>query len=138
MALLIRDRCIGCSACVAARPVDAVKGEKGHIHTIDASQCIECGACGRVCPAGAVEDMYGTVIQRVPRKEWLVPHISISACVSCENCVEVCPVGALVMVDDEYYGRLIPALAFPKSCVSCWRCVENCQFEAITMHKLVL
>jgi Na+-translocating ferredoxin:NAD+ oxidoreductase subunit B len=138
MALCIRDRCNGCTDCVSVCPVSAISGEPGMLHHIDRALCIECGACGRVCPLGAVEDVQGHVIEKVARSEWLVPHISIQACLSCENCVLACPVDALVMVFDEYHGRRIPALAFPRSCVSCRWCVESCQFSAITMHRLVL
>ncbi len=138
MALLISDRCIGCTACISVCPVAAIQGKRKELHRIDAAICIECGACGRVCPVGAVEDVSGTVVENLPRSEWLVPHINITKCVACENCVNICPTKALVMIDDEYQGRWIPALAYPKSCVSCGWCVENCQFGAITMHKLVL
>ncbi|MGM0431858.1 MAG: 4Fe-4S binding protein [Spirochaetota bacterium] len=138
MALVIRERCIGCGACAAVCPTSAISGEKGELYRIDPYICIECGACGRVCPAAAVEDVEGNIIEKVPRSQWLVPHISLPSCVSCEKCVEVCPSGALIMVSDEYHGRLIPALAYPKSCVSCRWCYENCQFDAILMHELVL
>lgn len=138
MSLQINERCTSCAACVQLCPTSAILPVEGGPYRIDRALCIECRACGRVCTADAVTDLSGTVIPTVARRDWLIPHFLIDRCLSCEECVQTCPVSILVMKDDEYHQRLIPALAFPKSCISCWWCVEACQFDAITMHKLVL
>jgi len=46
--------CVGCTACVAACPCDALQmtvSENGfYISQLDSSRCTQCGACTRVCP----------------------------------------------------------------------------------------
>lgn len=50
----IVDTCVGCGACQAECPVDAIK--EGDIFVIDPDQCIECGACQGVCPTDSIVD----------------------------------------------------------------------------------
>lgn len=52
MAYVISDDCVGCGACAANCPVEAIK-EDGNKMVIDAEACIECGSCASVCPVGA-------------------------------------------------------------------------------------
>ena len=55
MALLDLDksRCIGCGACVAECPVDALDLVDGLV-VINHEKCIRCGKCVRVCPTNAL------------------------------------------------------------------------------------
>lgn len=46
------DECLGCGACAAECPVEAIS-EKDGKYVIDADKCIECGACAGTCPVGA-------------------------------------------------------------------------------------
>lgn len=51
-ALLFRDRCIGCGACVMVCPTGAARLLDGRA-CVDRSACESCGACAVVCPTGA-------------------------------------------------------------------------------------
>jgi NADH-quinone oxidoreductase subunit F len=48
------EKCTGCTVCVKSCPVDAIKGERKSVHTIDTSICAKCGKCVTVCTFGAV------------------------------------------------------------------------------------
>jgi ferredoxin len=52
MAYIISDECIGCGACAAVCPTEAIS-ESGDKYVIDKEKCIECGACEGECPVGA-------------------------------------------------------------------------------------
>ncbi|MDG6224582.1 MAG: 4Fe-4S binding protein [Candidatus Thermoplasmatota archaeon] len=47
------DTCIGCGACVATCPVQALSME-GDKAKVDAELCVDCGACIGVCPVNAL------------------------------------------------------------------------------------
>ena len=48
-----KDTCIGCEACVAACPVQALSMVDGKADVDDAT-CVDCGACVGVCPVQAL------------------------------------------------------------------------------------
>jgi NADH:ubiquinone oxidoreductase subunit F (NADH-binding)/(2Fe-2S) ferredoxin len=48
------EKCIGCTACSKACPVNAISGEVKKSHIIDRKKCIKCGACETSCKFGAV------------------------------------------------------------------------------------
>ena len=52
----ITEKCVGCTACKKACPVDAIKGTPKNKHEIDQAICIKCGACYKVCKFKAVKD----------------------------------------------------------------------------------
>jgi len=43
-------KCVGCLLCLKNCPVNAISGERKHVHVIDQDLCIKCGACLDVCP----------------------------------------------------------------------------------------
>ena len=52
MAYVISDECIGCGACAADCPVEAIAEGDGK-YVIDAEKCLDCGACAGSCPVDA-------------------------------------------------------------------------------------
>lgn len=133
MALYIHETCVGCGACLRICPVDAVSGKQKKQHEIDRYRCIECSACGRVCPTGSITDIFGEVIEKLPRTAWDMPKIDREACTACGICAEVCPTGAMEM---EKQGDVrFAAVRHPSSCISCEWCYDNCMFSAIEMKE---
>ena len=51
---VITDKCIGCSACSRACPVNAISGEIKKKFEIDQEKCIKCGKCFGTCKFGAI------------------------------------------------------------------------------------
>lgn len=48
------EKCIGCTACSKACPVNAISGEVKKAHVVDKEKCIKCGACEQKCKFSAV------------------------------------------------------------------------------------
>ncbi|MCU0376656.1 MAG: NADH-quinone oxidoreductase subunit NuoF [Bacteroidales bacterium] len=51
---VIPDKCVGCTACARACPVNAISGERKEVHFIDQDKCIKCNACFEKCKFAAV------------------------------------------------------------------------------------
>ncbi|VYU27469.1 4Fe-4S dicluster domain-containing protein [Clostridium tertium] len=51
---VITDNCIGCTKCLRACPVLAIKGKLREMHTINQERCIKCGLCFEACPTKAI------------------------------------------------------------------------------------
>lgn len=47
------EKCIGCSACVSACPVEAISIVDGKAK-VDEEKCVGCSACVSVCPVEAI------------------------------------------------------------------------------------
>lgn len=53
MAYKISDECIGCGACAATCPTEAIYEGDGKFE-IDADKCVDCGSCAAGCPVEAI------------------------------------------------------------------------------------
>lgn len=51
---ILEDKCIGCTACAKACPVNAISGSVKAVHVIDQDKCIKCGQCLAKCKFSAI------------------------------------------------------------------------------------
>jgi len=54
VALIDETRCIGCTLCIEACPVDAIVGAARLMHTVIARECIGCKLCLPPCPVDCI------------------------------------------------------------------------------------
>ena len=54
VAVVDEARCIGCTRCIDACPVDAIVGAQGLMHTVIASWCTGCELCLPPCPVDCI------------------------------------------------------------------------------------
>ena len=55
VALIDESRCIGCTLCIPACPVDAIVGARRLMHTVVEPWCIGCGLCLAPCPVDCID-----------------------------------------------------------------------------------
>ena len=55
VALIDEARCIGCTRCIDACPVDAISGAQGMMHTVIAAYCTGCELCLPACPVDCID-----------------------------------------------------------------------------------
>jgi len=63
VAVVDEARCIGCTRCIDACPVDAIIGAQGVMHTVVEPWCIGCELCLPPCPVDCIDML-------APRGEW--------------------------------------------------------------------
>jgi Na+-translocating ferredoxin:NAD+ oxidoreductase subunit B len=54
IALIDEKRCIGCTLCIEACPVDAIVGTAKRMHTVIATECTGCRLCLPPCPVDCI------------------------------------------------------------------------------------
>lgn len=52
---ILKDKCIGCTACARVCPVKCISGAPKQVHEINQAECIKCGACMNACKFSAIE-----------------------------------------------------------------------------------
>jgi electron transport complex protein RnfB len=55
VALIDESRCIGCTLCIDACPVDAIVGASQRMHTVVEPWCIGCRLCVPPCPVDCID-----------------------------------------------------------------------------------
>jgi len=55
LALIDESRCIGCTLCIQACPVDAIVGAAKFMHTVIAEECTGCELCLPPCPVDCID-----------------------------------------------------------------------------------
>jgi len=65
VALIDESRCIGCTLCIAACPVDAIIGARALMHTVAEAWCIGCRLCLPPCPVDCIE-----MVAPAPGSRW--------------------------------------------------------------------
>ncbi len=55
VAVIDEQRCIGCTLCIQACPVDAILGAAKHMHTVIESECTGCELCLPPCPVDCID-----------------------------------------------------------------------------------
>lgn len=54
VAVIDENRCIGCTLCIQACPVDAILGAAKQMHTVIAQECTGCELCLAPCPVDCI------------------------------------------------------------------------------------
>ncbi len=65
VAVIDESRCIGCTLCISACPVDAIIGASKRMHSVVASHCTGCDLCLPPCPVDCI-----SMVPVMPAREW--------------------------------------------------------------------
>jgi len=70
------SKCIGCTLCIQACPVDAIVGSAKKMHTIIARECTGCELCVPACPVDCIDSWEHPAANTNPSGKW--PGISVA------------------------------------------------------------
>jgi Na+-translocating ferredoxin:NAD+ oxidoreductase subunit B len=77
VAVIDEARCIGCTLCIQACPVDAIAGAPKQMHTVIARECTGCDLCVPPCPVDCIDMV--PVKQDILTWKWPYPEQRIEA-----------------------------------------------------------
>jgi electron transport complex protein RnfB len=68
LAVIDEQRCIGCTLCIQACPVDAIAGAAKWMHTVIAAECTGCELCLPPCPVDCIDliEVDQSTARRIP------------------------------------------------------------------------
>lgn len=72
VAVIDEQRCIGCTLCIQACPVDAIVGAAKQMHTVVAGECTGCDLCRPPCPVDCIDMV--PVQQDIRTWKWPFPE----------------------------------------------------------------
>ncbi|MDS4026971.1 MAG: electron transport complex subunit RsxB [Candidatus Contendobacter sp.] len=75
VAVIDEQRCIGCTLCIQACPVDAILGAAKHMHTVIARECTGCELCVAPCPVDCIQ--MTPVAETIMTWKWAYPGAAV-------------------------------------------------------------
>ncbi|MGD9265391.1 MAG: electron transport complex subunit RsxB [Lysobacterales bacterium] len=85
------QRCIGCTLCIQACPVDAIVGASKLMHTVIESECTGCNRCLPPCPVDCIEIVSGPRYTQPVSASGRDLAPAQSPCIRCGDCASACP-----------------------------------------------
>lgn len=73
VAVIDEPRCIGCTLCIQACPVDAIVGAPKQMHTVITEECTGCDLCVEPCPVDCIDMV--RVKQDILTWKWPYPDL---------------------------------------------------------------
>jgi electron transport complex protein RnfB len=74
VAIIDEDKCIGCTLCIQACPVDAIVGAPKQMHTIIEEACTGCELCLEPCPVDCIHMV--PIPETITNWKWRHPEIA--------------------------------------------------------------
>jgi len=76
VAIIDEARCIGCTLCIQACPVDAIAGAAKQMHTIIAAECTGCELCVAPCPVDCISMV--VIEEKITNWKWKYPAYALT------------------------------------------------------------
>lgn len=76
-AVIDEQRCIGCTLCIQACPVDAIIGAAKHMHTVIKQECTGCELCLAPCPVDCIAMV--PFAPTITTWKWTYPVVEVKA-----------------------------------------------------------